>query len=103
MSIAVPFYSVRMDYSDVNVNTTDWQQLLASLPKTAQLVEIFDSSGETISLAMGAEGEEEQYLIILPGGNGKIPLFIPTLARLSLKSLTNDAVEGEIVINFYQQ
>lgn len=103
MSLVIPFYSVRMDYSMVPVNTSSWTQLVASLPKTAQFVEIFDSSGEAISLGLGGAGDEAQYLIIPPGGNDKIELFLPTLSRISLKALESTANTGEIIINFYNQ
>lgn len=103
MSLAVPFYSVRLNYEDDNVNTTDWTQLVAALPKTCQLIEIFDSSGESLSLGLGADGEEEQFFIITPGGNGQLPVFLPTLSRISLKAISGDASSGEIIVNFYQQ
>lgn len=103
MPIAVPFYSVRLNYNSNNVTTAAWVQLVAALPKTCQFLEIFDSSGQSLSLGLGASSEEEQFFIIIPGGNGQLPIFLPTLSRISLKAISGDAVDGEIVVNFYQQ
>jgi len=101
--IAVPIYSVRADYSELVTDPSTWTELLASLPQTCQLVEIFDSGGETMRLGVGAVGQEQQYILITPGGNGKLPLFLAVETRLTLQPYVTAPTEGEIVINFYQQ
>lgn len=103
MPIANPFYSVRLNYADQNVDTSAWVELVAALPKTCQLLEIFDSSGQSLSLGLGESGQENQLFIITPGGNNQLPIFLPTLSRISLKAISGNATEGEIIINFYQQ
>lgn len=103
-SLAQPIYSKRYDYEANPVNTTDWTELIASLPQTAQLIDVFDGSGRAIALAVGAPGEEVQYVIIPPGGNtGPLPLFFASLSRISIKAIGANADSGELVVNLYKQ
>jgi len=92
---------VRNDYSSVNVTTTAYVQLVASTTLATTLIEIFDSSGQTLYLATGGSGSEVNQLIIYPGGNGQIPFAIPAGSRVSIKAISATASVGEIDINFY--
>ncbi|MHA2064101.1 MAG: hypothetical protein ACXABY_06945 [Candidatus Thorarchaeota archaeon] len=102
-----PAESIRNDYTGVNVTTGAWVELDASMmtgiKKTRGdhigLVQIFDSSGQTMELGIGAAGSEARILLIEPGGNGKVPIFIPTGARLAIRAVSADATVGEIIIN----
>ena len=92
----------RLVYSSTNVTTGAWTQLLASVGATAiKEIEIFDSSGETLELGLGAAGSETSSSFIIPGGNGRIPLQIPAGTRLSIKAVSATANVGEIVVNLY--
>jgi len=92
----------RLVYSSTNVTTGAWTQLLASVGATAiKEIEIFDSSGETLELGLGAAGSETSSSFIIPGGNGRIPLQIPAGTRLSIKAVSATANSGEIVVNLY--
>lgn len=93
---------VRLVYSTTNVTTGAWVQLLASVGATAiKEIEIFDSSGETLELGVGAVGSEVSNSYIFPGGNGRIPMQIAALSRLSVKAVSATANSGELVINLY--
>jgi hypothetical protein len=93
---------VRIVYSSTNVTTGAWVQLLASIGATAiKEIEIFDSSGETLELGVGAAGSEVSNSYIVPGGNGRIPMQIAALSRLSVKAVSATANSGELVINLY--
>jgi hypothetical protein len=93
---------IRLVYSSTNVTTGAWVQLLASVGATAiKEIEIFDSSGETLELGIGASGSEVVQSYIIPGGNGRIPLQIPAGTRLSIKAVSATANSGEIVVNLY--
>lgn len=96
-------YSVRNAYASTNVTTSAWVQLLAkdTLSFQTSAVCIFDSSGQTLKLGLGASGQEQQVLIIPPGG-GCFPLAIPPNDRLSIKAITATASSGEIDLNFFQ-
>jgi hypothetical protein len=88
-------------YSSVNVTTGAYVTAIASLSNTCSEIEIFDSSGETLKLAIGAAASEVDQILIFPGGNGRIPLAIPAGTRISLRAVSANATVGEISINFY--
>ena len=91
----------RNDYSSVNVTTSAYVTLDASLAAEAHEVEIFDSSGQTLVLATGAAASEVDQVYIVPGGNGRIPLRIAAGTRTSIKAVSGTASAGEISVNFY--
>jgi hypothetical protein len=101
--VATPVYSVRVDYSTLGAALNAWSQVVAALPQTADFLEIFDSGGSVMSFGLGAEGSESQLFMITPGGNGQIPIFIPTLSRISVQPLDVAPTSGQLVINFYQE
>jgi hypothetical protein len=93
---------VRLVYSSTNVTTGAWVQLLASVGATAiKEIEIFDSSGETLELGVGASGSESVRVYVIPGGNGKIPMQIAINTRLAIRAVSATANVGEIVVNLY--
>lgn len=92
----------RHDYSGGNVTTGAYTELVADVGATqVQEIEIFDSSGQTLFLAVGAAASEVDQIYIVPGGNGRIPLQIAANARLSIKAVSANATAGEIVVNLY--
>lgn len=97
-SIVVSTYK---DYTAGSVTTAAYTQLIASTAATINLVEVFDSSGEAIILAVGAAASEVDQFYIFPGGNGPVSLAIPTASRVSIKAKTNTASVGYQLINFY--
>lgn len=93
---------VRLVYSTTNVTTGAWVQLLSTVGAAEIMeIEIFDSSGETLELGVGAAGSEVANVYVIPGGNGKIPVKIAANARLAIKAVSATANSGEIVINLY--
>ena len=93
--------SVRKDYSSGSVTTGAWVQIVASLATTANLIEIFDSSGQTMELGLGPAASEVRACIITPGGNGQVPLTIASGTRVSVRAISGTASVGELDINFY--
>lgn len=89
------------DYASSNVTTAAYVQLTASTSATVSRIEIFDSSGETMILAVGGAGSEVDQLYIFPGGNGSVDLAIPASSRISIKGKTGTASEGYLAINLY--
>ena len=89
------------DYASTNVTTAAYVQLTASTTATVSRIEIFDSSGETMILAVGAAASEVDQLYIFPGGNGSVDLAIPAASRISVKGKTGTASEGYLAINLY--
>lgn len=93
---------LRRNYVSSPVNTVDgYVQLVALLTSAAKEIEIFDSSGETLVLAIGAAASEVDKVYVIPGGNGKIPVKIAASSRLSIKAISGNATSGELIINFY--
>ena len=92
---------VRNDYTTTNVTTGAYVQLIASTAAAYNAIEIFDSSGQTLQLALGASGSEVNQFLIFPGGNGRIPYTIAAASRVSVKAVSGTANVGELSINFY--
>ena len=93
-----PVYNV---YSSTNVTTSAYVQLVASTTSVTNMIEIFDSSGQSMIIGVGASGSEVVQLYTLPGGNGQVPLAIPAGSRVAIKALTASATSGYLTINFY--
>lgn len=93
--------SARYDYSGASVVTSAYTQVIASLAADCSEVEIFDSSGQTLWLAVGAPASEVNKLLVIPGGNGKISQKFTAGDRISLKAISADATGGEFDINCY--
>ena len=94
-------YSTRHVYSDTAVSTGTWQVLSTSTPYGTANIQIFDSSGQTMSLGIGAIGAEQQVAIIPPGGDF-MQVTIPRASRVSIKAISSTASAGENIINFFK-
>lgn len=92
----------RLDYSSTSVTTGAWVEIVSSLGGVASAIEIFDSSGQTMQLGVGASGKEVVLLTIMPGGNGFLNFQVTPGSRLSLRAVSGTASSGENNINFYQ-
>jgi len=90
----------RHDYSSVTVTTAAYTELVASTSAYFSELQIFDSSGQTLFLAIGAAASEVDKLYIFPGGNGNLKAAIPSGSRISIKAVSADADAGELSINF---
>lgn len=90
--------SARNVYSITNVTTGAWVELIASTAAAATEIQLFDSSGQTLELGIGGSGSESRVLIVSPGGNGAVPLSIPSGSRLSVRAISATASVGELDI-----
>jgi len=74
------------------VTSGAWVQLIASTAAAAKKLLVFDSSGYSLELGVGAAASEVRKLIIPPGGlNGPIPLAIPAGSRISIRAINTTA------------
>jgi hypothetical protein len=89
----------RLDYSSTNVTTSAYVQLVASTSAATKRLQIFDSSGQTMILAVGGSGSEVDKFYIFPGGID-INYAIPAGSRISVKAVSGTASVGELSINF---
>ena len=94
----LPVYNI---YGSTPVTTSAYVQLVASTSSVTNMIEIFDSSGQSMIIGVGASGSEVVQLYTLPGGNGQVPLAIPAGSRVAIKALTASATSGYLTINFY--
>lgn len=92
---------IRNVYSSTNVTTAAYVQLVASTSASINLLDIFDSSGQTLVIGVGASGSEVPQFNIYPGGNGSIPLAIPSGSRIAIKAISGTASTGELDINAF--
>jgi hypothetical protein len=90
---------VRNDYTSTNVTTGAYVELIASTSTETKKMQIFDSSGQTLVIAIGAVASEVDKLYVFPGGNGDIDVTIPASSRISIKAVSATADAGEISIN----
>jgi hypothetical protein len=87
-------------YSSTNITTAAYTQLVASTLATTNIVDIFDSSGQAMILAVGPAGQEIIQAYIPPGGETQLPLSIPSGSRIAYKALTANATTGYLTMNF---
>jgi hypothetical protein len=92
---------IRKDYSGGSVTTAAYTQLVASTAADIFKISIFDSSGESLVLAVGAAASEVNQIYIFPGGNGDVELYIPSGSRISIKAVSATASTGELLINAF--
>lgn len=101
ISNKTPVFKTYLDYSVTNVTTAAFVQLIASTVSVCTEIEIFDSSGQLLRLAIGAAAAETDLLYVFPGGNGRVPCVINASSRISIRAVTATANVGFIAINFY--
>jgi hypothetical protein len=89
------------DHSSANITTSAYTTIVASTSAEFHQMEIFDSSGEALILAVGGAGSEVDKMYIIPGGNnGSVRFPIPSGSRISVKALTANTTSGRLIINF---
>lgn len=93
--------TVRNDYGSTPVTTGAWVQLIASTASIINMIELFDSSGQTLELGLGAPASESRLILVFPGGNGQVPVTIPSGSRLSVRAVSATANAGELDLNAY--
>lgn len=87
------------DYGASPVTTAAYAQLIASTSAAIKKLQIFDSSGEALVLAVGPAASEVDQIYIFPGGNGDVDLDIPAASRISIKAVSGTASVGALYIN----
>ena len=97
----VAITQVRTIYSSTNVTTSAWVEIVASTLNPTSIIQIFDSSGQTLQLGVGAVGSEVPLMIIPPGGIENSNIYIPPRSRISLKALSGTANVGENDVSLF--
>ena len=91
----------RNDYTSTSVSTATYLEIVGSTAADVKAIDIFDSSGQTLVLAVGPAASEVDKFLITPGGVDKVPVIIPSGSRISVKAVSALADAGEISINLY--
>jgi len=92
---------IRNDYSSTGVLTSAYVEIVASTTNKITSMGIFDSSGQTVKLALGAAASEVDQFLIRPGGEEEVRVNVPAGSRISLRAVSANATTGEISINFF--
>lgn len=87
-------------YSTTPITTATYVTLIASTASIINYVDIFDSSGQAMILAVGAIGSEVIQGYVGPGGD-QIPLRVAAGSRISYKALTANATAGYLLMSVY--
>lgn len=82
-----------------SITTSAYTQLVAATALPIYRLEIYNSTGETLVLAAGAESSETDFMYVMPGGNGMVDMFIPDGTRVSVKAVSANTSGGELTIN----
>lgn len=88
---------VTHDHS-VPVTTLAYTELISSTSDIINHLQIFDSSGQMLVLAVGPAASEVDKLYIFPGGNGGVDLTIPAGSRVSVKAVSANTSGGYLAI-----
>jgi hypothetical protein len=83
--------------------TTAWTELFdaASVIVAVNMIEIFETTGNTARLGLGESGLESDLMLMFPGGNGAVSVRIDPGMRIAIRPLTAVSDGTETVINFY--
>lgn len=92
---------IRNNYVTSPITTAAYIEVLAATSVDIKMLEIYDGSSSIMVLAIGPVGFEIDILYIIPGGNGQVKYTIPAGTRLSVKAVSANAINGELVINAY--
>lgn len=96
--LAVANAPIQNVYSSTNITTAAYTQLIASTTSATTFVDIFDSSGQAMILAVGGSGSEVIQAYIAPGGDSFF-LAIPAGSRVAYKALSANATSGYLLLN----
>lgn len=87
------------NYSTTNVTTGAWVQLISSVTANIDEIQIFDSSGQTLELGIGAAASETRLFLISPGGT-TVQARIASGSRVSIRAVSGTASSGALVVNY---
>lgn len=86
-------------YATTNVTTSAYVTLVASIPACSK-IQILDTSGKILKLAIGAAGSEIDICTCPVTGSIVVPTYIPAGQRLSIKAIDASATTGYNAVSF---
>lgn len=90
-------------YSTTNVTTSAYVTLLNSTPIAVSKLQIGDSSGEQLKLAVGLAGQEVDICTVPVNGSLVVPIYLIAGQRLSIKSISATASNGYNTVTFLNE
>lgn len=88
-----------LSYTSTNVTTSAYTTLVASADTSYGRIEILDTSGKILKIAIGAEGSEIDICSVAVSGTIVIPYFIAAGSRISIKAIDASATSGYNVLS----
>lgn len=100
---SVVVQTIRLDYSSNNVTTAAYVQLDSALDRHSDAIEISDTGGSSMKLAVGpASGEVDAYTYAAGGPLQIIPMPLSLGQRLSIRAVGSNVSSGELIINLWR-
>jgi len=87
-------YIYVLPYAVQNVTTSAYITLINEMPVTVSAIQIADSSGQLLRIAIGLAGQEIDIMTTPISGNIIVPCFILKGSRLSIKAISATASTG---------
>lgn len=88
-----------LSYSATNVSSSAYVTLFASTPTSVSKLEILDSSGQIMKIALGSAGNEMDICTAPVSGTILLPYFLPIGSRLSIRAVATSASTGYSVVS----
>lgn len=88
-----------LSYASTNVTTSAYVTLIASTPSFSKL-QITDTSGELLKIAVGAAGSEIDICTCAVSGSIIVPVYVVAGQRLSIKAINASATTGYNAVSF---
>lgn len=103
-SASMPVQSIRLSYSGSNVTSLAYTELTDSvlgLLRDCLKLEISDTSGQDMKLAIGASGAQVDVYNIFAGKAGIIDFHLGTGTHLWVRAQGTTASTGVLTLNFF--
>lgn len=92
---------IRNAYASTGVTTAAYVELDSALNHEINEIEISDSSGSALKLALGAAGSEVDLMYIHPSMSRRVRVKMPKGARLSIRAVDTNATTGQLLITCF--
>jgi len=79
-------HTVELDSADIQGSGGSYFEVIASTSATTKQITVYDTTGSTMELAVGAAASEVTKVIIGPGSDQSFALNIPAGSRISIRS-----------------
>jgi hypothetical protein len=88
-----------LDYASTNVSRAAYTTLIESTEISCSRLQILDTSGKILKLAIGAAGSEVDFCSVPLSGSIVIPYYIPAGTRIAIEAIDADATTGLNVLS----